>query len=224
MANYLIISDTHIGDIHTNKNLPKLFNLLETYALKEYVLILNGDTLDFAKMLAFDERHKQFFKILKKFQKVIYIEGNHDWFLTGLGDVVPNIVFVKDLYLYLNDKMIHIIHGHQYDKSVMKFPRLTRLLIKMNKWIEHLFGFDIQHWFKQTAFAHKWLVEKQERRLIRKELVANILITGHTHSACQKEINNIMYYNTGNWIENNQCCYILIEDNAIFLKQGEQDD
>jgi UDP-2,3-diacylglucosamine pyrophosphatase LpxH len=209
----LVISDAHIGDYHANRNLPRLFSILKKYANSNCTLVLNGDTFDFAKLLEFDERHRLFFSIIAGYGKVICLEGNHDWFLSGLQDVLPGVSFRKELILNLQDNIVHIHHGHQADRFISKWPRFTRCLIRVNHWFEKLTGVDLQHWFWKTWLVQRFLLRRQERRLIRAERVANIVIAGHTHQPCVRREGSVMYYNTGDWVEKNHGAYLMIDDN-----------
>ena len=211
---HLVISDTHIGDRQSNKNLPKLFTLLEDYSKKENCnLVLNGDIFDFAKTLAFDERHRIFLSLIQKYENVTYIEGNHDWFVSGLRDVLP-ISFKKCVLLKLENKIIRISHGHQTDRMVMNMPKLNRFLVKINSWFHDCSGIDVQHAARKTWLVQKLLLQRQENRLIRLEKVANVVIAGHTHRPCEREYKGIMYYNTGDWVEKDHCSYVTISDNS----------
>jgi UDP-2,3-diacylglucosamine pyrophosphatase LpxH len=221
---YLILSDLHIGDKHANKFLPGLFDLLESFSKMDYHLILNGDIFDFVKCLNFDERHRTFLSIIQKYKSVIYIEGNHDWFISGIEDALPHISFKKELLLKFNNKIIRIIHGHQTDKWATKRAKLTRFLIKLNDWIYKLINIDIQHWVRKTWLVQKFFLKRQERRLIRNESVANIIIAGHTHRPCVRNEDGTLYYNTGDWVEKNHSAYITIDnDGNIELTRYKQE-
>jgi len=211
---YLIISDVHVGDRHSNKFLPGLFSILEKYSQYENChLILNGDIIDFAKTPNFDERHRILFTLIGKFHKITYIEGNHDWFVAGLKDVIPCISFKHELLLRLDNKIIRIVHGHQTDKWASKYSRFNRFLIRVNRWIYDLINIDIQHKLRSTWLVQKFLLERQEKKLIRKENIANVLIAGHTHRPCVREYDGILYYNTGDWVEADHRAFVIIDDN-----------
>jgi len=209
---WLVLSDIHLGDDRSNINLPKLFSLLNHYSKLNCNLILNGDILDLARNLHFDIRHRIFFQILQKFKKVIYIEGNHDWFLSGLHCCFPKIEFTKELILDINNLKIKINHGHQADVLVYGFPILTRLCIKLNSWIYKIFKFDTQKYIRKTRLA-KFLLEKQIKKILQNE-TSNVLISGHTHFPRCERIKNVLYCNTGDWLEEQNCCYIIIKDDG----------
>lgn len=211
---WLIISDTHVGDRQANINLPSLLSLLEDFSQKDCTLVLNGDIFDFSKLLQFDERHRVFLSAIQRFEKVIYIEGNHDWFVSGLQDVIPCVSFKKEMILRINNKIIKIAHGHQTDSAVMNHPKLARTLTRINKWIYELIGIDLQHSLRKTWLVQKFLLQRQEKKLVRMETQANVIIAGHTHRPCARKIYNTSYYNTGDWVEKSHRAYVLIHDDG----------
>ena len=214
---WLVLSDIHIGDKHSDSQLPKLFSLLEEFSNKGHTLVLNGDIFDFAKTLGFDERHRIFLSLIQKYNEVIYIEGNHDWFVSGLQDTFPKITFKKELLLHLENKIVRITHGHQTDNFVKKMPRINRLLVKLNSWFYDIFGLDIQHHARKTWLVQNLMLKRQEKKLVHREKVANVIISGHTHRPCFHEKYGNPYYNTGDWVEKDHCTYVLIENNEIEL-------
>lgn len=211
---WLVISDTHIGDKHANINLQKLYSLLEEFSTYNYDLVLNGDIFDFAKHLEFDERHRTFLKIIQKYKKIIYIEGNHDYFLTGLADVIPNILFKKELLLFFGNKIVKITHGHQTDIGVVWFPRITRCLTRLNAWFYNITGIDLQHRIRQIKWVKRLFTDKQAKKLMRREKVADILIAGHIHLPGVHYEYGIEYYNTGDWVEKDHCHYLTIDEDS----------
>ena len=211
---WFVISDTHIGDRQANKNLPKLFNLLEEFSDKQNVLVLNGDIFDLAKSLYFDERHRVFLSLANNFKETIYIIGNHDWFLGGLQNAIPGISFKTEHRLRINHNIIRITHGHQTDRCVTHFPKINRFLVMFNSWLYDLSGFDIQHAFRHTWLVQKFLLERQENKLLRAEKTANVVIAGHTHRPCIRKKYGVQYYNTGDWVEENHAAYVTIDDNG----------
>lgn len=212
---YIIFSDIHLGDINSDKNLPKLFELLKTFP-KEYKLIFNGDTFDLVKNLSFDERHREFLKIIQEFNEVYFIVGNHDWIIEGLRDIFLKIKILPELNLELNDNIIKIIHGHQADTLSSKLAVFDRFLIRLNLFIYKLIKIDIQLKIKNFSYIKK-LLQSQEKKLVEKELLADIIIAGHTH--CPKIVNygDVIYYNTGDWV-NLENYYILLDKDIKFIK------
>ncbi len=94
---FLVLSDIHIGDDIVNGKLDKIFALIELYASTNNHIILNGDIFDLAKVLEFDDRHREFLSCLKNYGRITYIEGNHDWFMAGLDGYFGPIEIKKEL-------------------------------------------------------------------------------------------------------------------------------
>lgn len=210
---HIIIGDTHIGDDRTNDNLPKLFLFLEKISKTNCSLILNGDIIDFARYLGFDERHRMFFKLLSKFKDIVYISGNHDWIIGGLKDCMPNVSFVDNFELNAYNKRIKILHGHQIDFFAKRWPIVSKIIIKLNSIFYKLTGVDIERKIKGMRIFKKYFFDKQEDKLItkyRKDF--DILISGHTHNCKNIYEENFIYMNPGDWIDD--CSYIMI-DNGI---------
>lgn len=212
---YVVFSDIHIGDINSDKNLPKLFQLLNNFP-KEYKLIFNGDTFELVKNLSFDERHAEFLKIIQKFDEVYFIIGNHDWLLNGLQNVFQKVKILPELNLELNNNIIKIIHGHQSDLLVSKFELFDRFLVRLNFLIYKLIKIDIQLKIKSCSCIKK-LLKSQEKKLVEKYLLADIIIAGHTHCAKIENYGEVIYYNTGDWV-NLENYYILLDKDIKFIK------
>lgn len=213
---YVVISDTHIGDRQANKNLPVLFNFLEKLD-KNITLVLNGDIIDFSKTFYFDERHRIFLRIIQKFNKVIYIEGNHDWFVSGLKDVFPKLIFKKQLLININSKLIRIFHGHTLDFFCSKFPRFVRSMTIFSDWVYKYTGINFQGLFYKHI--QKYFLKMKARKITRLEMCANIIITGHTHFPQKMVINNVDFYNSGDWLDSkNTACVIIDDTGEIKLK------
>jgi len=201
---WIIISDTHIGDIHADHSLEKLFSFL--YSLPTTInLVLNGDIIDIAKHSTFDDRHTKFFSILQRFKKVIYLQGNHDWKLSKLP-TLSNISYQNELIIK-KDKIILIKHGHVptlFDASI-------RFFIRTNKWIYKIFKINFQHVFGKLL--SKSMLKRQEKYITSKAN-ADILITGHTHAPKIQKLHNKIYINTGDWVNEKHRYYAIIDDNG----------
>lgn len=210
---WVVISDTHIGDKHADEFLPKLFDILREYSYHGFSLILNGDIFDFSKNLIIDDRHREFISIIKNFKEVVYIEGNHDWFISGFDNTIPNFSFKKSFDLKVNNKLIKIIHGHQADNFVVKIPKLNRFLVRINNWIYEKIGIDVQHFFRNTKFVGKML-KKQESKLIEMMKSADVILAGHTHRLGSREESGVLYYNTGDWVEKDHGAIAIVDNNG----------
>ncbi len=146
---YLILSDLHIGDGTAKDDFEydeELSNLLDSYKSKDTVLVLNGDILEIVETKRVKEHGlKPFFKLVEdlepeviedivknhekvfksfrdfsKISKIIYVVGNHDYYLLKnerlkekLLEFVDNVEIVP--FYYINEIATLIMHGNQFD-------------------------------------------------------------------------------------------------------------
>jgi UDP-2,3-diacylglucosamine pyrophosphatase LpxH len=213
---YLVINDTHIGDRHSDKNLDKLYRLLEYHSqYPEVELILNGDIVDFSKNPRMDSRHFIFFRLLNKFASVYYILGNHD---PAADEVAARVLHLKvhpGLTLQSGNKQIAICHGHQFDWTVTYFPTFLKWLTRLNAWIDDKTHLDLQRLVHKGPYVQNCLIPREVKKACNTvQDKADILICGHTHKLEISQHNNLMYYNTGSWV-NSTCAYLTIFDGSI---------
>lgn len=218
----LILSDTHIGDDRGDRNLASLFKVIEQSAAPDSHLILNGDIFDLASCLSMDSRHVEFIEAARLHGHVTYIQGNHDWIIKGFGDVLSkDIEFLSELRFEVGGRKFRVLHGHQYDFVANRLPRLNRFIIRLNHTIHRLSGADLQIVLRDTAIG-KWMLRRQEQRLIRKEKWADVVIAGHTHNPSVTQCGKKLYINTGDWVERPNRSYAVVEeDGSVELRRLE---
>lgn len=146
MAEHIfLISDIHIGNPGFINEKP-LLEFLDYVKKESGALVINGDFLDFQQgpqekiLLDFDEVLSKLIDLVRNDIKVWYVVGNHDIGLRNfsvISDFV-NIVY-PSIRLELGGRIVHIEHGHLFDKYYEKIPRLynlgSRLLgLMLRKW------------------------------------------------------------------------------------------
>ncbi len=146
---YLILSDLHIGDGSSKDDFHydrELTELLERYTDEEVSLILNGDAFEILEsecvkslgLIPFEElvkkicpeiideiekNHPLVFQSLRNFSKsheIIYITGNHDYYiLKNIGlkkKILEKFEKIRILpFFYIEDLSTLVIHGNQFD-------------------------------------------------------------------------------------------------------------
>ena len=93
----LIISDIHIGSLHSKES--KLHKLLNSIEFDE--IILAGDIIDFIRVPTFTEHTAELFQTIANLnrdkKRIIYIVGNHDIaFNKFVGKTVAGIEFMEE--------------------------------------------------------------------------------------------------------------------------------
>jgi len=175
-------------------------------------------------------------KLLQKSRKggtkIIWIGGNHDDFLTpflgGFGELID--IQREDLYRSISGKSFVVLHGHQFDTITARWRRLAKsaaflydTMIVVNRWINYLRKklrmrpWSMSKYIKTKAKNSVNVISGYEDAVstyaARKK--ADGIITGHLHIPALEEKPHLLYFNTGDFIED--CTAILEDFNGKFL-------
>lgn len=228
----LFISDVHLG---TSKcQADKLLNVLRDYEFERLIIV--GDFIDLTsikKKFYWKPDHSTVIqKILRSSRKgvdVIYILGNHDYYLRGLiseENINLGNILICDEYYYetkLGEK-IYICHGDQFDGFIRLHPFLYvlgdwayEMSFKINKWynkIRKFFG--LQYWSlsqylksrvkNAISFINDFKILSFKTV---KEKNCDSIMIGHIHTPAIEKNEDWTYYNTGDFCES---CSFLYED------------
>ena len=228
----LFISDVHLGTRKSNAN--KLLEVFKMYEFEELIIV--GDFIDLTalnKKFYWKEDHstviQKILKLSRKKTKVVYILGNHDYFLRGLikeGNINLGDVEICDRKIYktIKGESIYICHGDQFDG----FVRLHPFLYAIGDWAYEL-SFkinEIYNFFRKIFGLRYWSLSKYLKNNVKdaisfindfkklammqiKDVNCDSIMIGHIHTAEISKIEDKNYYNTGDFCES--CSYI-IED------------
>lgn len=212
----LFISDCHLGFSHSSYE--KLMTLIKNVEC-EYLYIV-GDFIDgWALKRNFKWRSENnviFQKILRlnrKGTKVFYVWGNHDDFLEHFdGDSLgKNIEIVRETHhVTLKGEKLLILHGDKFDGLISKNKWISVFgsilydySISLNK-ITRFFEFSLSKYLKVKSKEATKYITSYEKCLSDycKSTNCDSVVCGHIHVPEIKKMNDIMYYNCGDWIEN----------------------
>ena len=220
-----------ISDLHLNTQFCQAEIL--TQLLKDYQsdnLFLVGDILDlYVKGINLPKTQINVIrKILTKAKRgtnVVYILGNHDDSLKELLDYEINIEGIKIVKEYVyetNDKHILLTHGHIADLPIVSHLYMLgdfcyTLLLHLNSifnWFRKKLGlkyFSLSQKIKNNVKDAIKFIENYEDCIIKhtKSNNCSAVISGHIHNAEIKLIDNIVYMNTGDFVES---CTAIVED------------
>ncbi|MFZ6012688.1 MAG: UDP-2,3-diacylglucosamine diphosphatase [Bacteroidota bacterium] len=220
----VILSDIHLGTYGCHAE--ELLRYLKTIRPKK--LILNGDIID---MWQFSKRywpksHMQVVKhittLLAKNTKIIYLTGNHDEMLRKFaGFKLGSFQIDNKLVLRLNGKRAWIFHGDVFDVTMKYSKWLAKLgafgydtLIVINtfvNWILTQFGREKISLSKRVKDSVKSAVKfindfEKTAAGIAIENGYDYVICGHIHQPEYRKIHTekgeVIYLNSGDWIEN----------------------
>lgn len=219
-----VISDTHLGTYGCRAE--ELLTYLKS--IEPSRLILNGDIIDAwqFKKKYFPASHWEIIERILQLANsgtiVYYLTGNHDEILRRFQDLDLGTIRLRNqLELRLHNKTYWFFHGDVFDASVLISPFLASLggkgydlLIRINTWINRwreIFGYS------KISFAHKVkrsvkhavkFVSDFEKQAIRMGIKKGVdgVVCGHIHQPCietvQHDGHEIVYMNSGDWIEN----------------------
>ena len=239
----LFISDIHLG---TKKSKPdKLLEIFDKYKFKKLVII--GDFIDLtslSKKIYWENNHSKVIqKILKYSRKkveVVYILGNHDYYLRELikdGNINLGKIEICNEHIHqtIKGERIYICHGDQFDGVVALNPILYRLgdwayelsfkLSRLYNKIRRIMG--MQNWSLSKYLKSKVknlisFVNDFKTISVKKieDTECNSIMIGHIHTP-EIILGEHNYYNTGDFCES---CSCIIEDNKGNIKLIMCDD
>jgi UDP-2,3-diacylglucosamine pyrophosphatase LpxH len=217
----LIISDVHLGT--KGSKAKELVKFLKKLSCEK--LILNGDIIDgwqLKKYGRWKRKHTRFFnRILKMMEdsqtEVIYLRGNHDDFLDQiLPFQVGNLSIQRDYIHDSGNKKYYITHGDIFDSITTNLKWVAKLgdmgytfLLWLNRQYNHyrrrkgLPYYSLSQVVKSKVKSAVSYVDDFEVQLaaIAKLKHCDGIICGHIHQPAIKQIDDITYMNSGDWVE-----------------------
>ncbi len=218
----IVLSDIHLG---TNGSKAKeVAEFLKQYRCER--LILNGDIIDgwqLKKYGNWKKKHTTFFRVVLKMMdkydtKVIYLRGNHDDFLDQILPLVVGKQFQirRDYILKSGEKQFYVTHGDIFDSITTNMKWLAHLgdlgytfLLWLNKnynqyreW-KGLPYYSLSQIIKQKVkMAVNYVTDFEDKLAeLARAKGCDGIICGHIHQPAIREINGILYLNSGDWVE-----------------------
>ncbi len=225
----IVVSDIHLGSKFSKVN--EVIDFLNHNSCE--TLILNGDIIDgWAIMRGMRKkwlkRHTDFARLIIELQektKIYYLRGNHDDFINRLFPLkLANISLVDNLVYKSNGKSYYVFHGDVFDNVTTGFKWMAKLgdiayniLLRINQIYNKMrtrqgleyrsISSSIKQSVKKMVSKHSHF-EKQVAEMARKNNCEGA-ICGHIHRPEISQMNDILYLNSGDWVESLSA---LIED------------
>lgn len=218
----IILSDIHLGS--SGSKAKEVNEFLKTNSCDQ--LILNGDIIDgwqLKKGGAWKKKHTSFFRAVLKMMdnydtEVIYLRGNHDDFLSQIIPFKIGKQFsIRNDYQFQSfDKKYLVIHGDIFDSITSQMKWLAYMgdigytfLLWINKWYNTYREwrgkpyYSLSQTIKQKVKLAVNFISDFEEKLSELALAkgADGVICGHIHKAEIKQIGEILYLNSGDWVE-----------------------
>ena len=212
----IVISDVHIGsNSYNGKELASFLNRAEYDQL-----ILAGDIIDFIKIPTFTDSFIDIFEAIDFSKEIIYVVGNHELSLKRLvGKSFKNIKFVKEYEFVDNGRRFRVEHGDQYEKGIVHYDFLMKVISIVHDWIERAFNIDLATWYVERKLKKRKL--RRIWDILKWNDDVDVIIMGHSHHPeaiiwvdNKQQIKT--YVNSGDWVSNQS--WVLIEDGVVRLK------
>jgi len=251
----IIISDVHLGS--EGSKAKEVTAFLKSVTCE--TLILNGDIIDgwqLKKGGSWKKKHTAFFRVVLKMieyqhTKVIYLRGNHDDFL---DQIIPfslgkSFTIQRDFILESGTKRFLITHGDIFDSVTSKMKWLAylgdvgyTLLLSMNKIYNQyrswrgLAYYSFSQRIKQRVKEAVNYVSDFEEKIteLAKANHCEGIICGHIHKPDIRQVNDILYMNSGDWVEsmtalvedhsNNWDLLFFLRENSIQIIEEDSDE
>jgi len=217
----LVISDVHLGTRGSRSR--ELVRFLKTCTFDR--LIMNGDIIDgwqLQRSGKWKKQHTRFFKLLMKWLRdtelqVIYVRGNHDDFLDQiLPFEIGNFHIVRDFEFESFGKRYLVVHGDLFDPVTQNIKWLSHLgdwgytlLLNINRFYNHyrrkkgLPYYSLSRDIKMRVKSAVSFIGKFETCLVDYAKIrnCNAVICGHIHTPAIRQMGDILYLNSGDWVE-----------------------
>lgn len=217
----IFISDVHLG--FTDSKIEEVCDFLRhTYCEK---IVLNGDIIDgwhLKRWGKWRQEHTQFFRlILKKMEKddteVILIRGNHDDFLWRVMPLDFGKLSICNEHMHETPQGKYVcVHGDGFDAVSTRYKAVAVLgafgysaLLRLNRTynrLRELRGkpyYSLSKKVKARVKSAVSFVGKYEAQLqaFARQRNCDGIICGHIHTPADKQIDDIHYLNSGDWVE-----------------------
>jgi len=226
----IVLSDIHLGT--SGSKALEVTNFIRENKCER--LILNGDIIDgwqLKKYGTWKKKHTAFLRAIlrvieKNDTKVFYIRGNHDDFLDQFlhFEVGPNFKIIREMVVHSGVNKFYVTHGDVFD-----------LVTNKAKWLAHIgdAGYTFLLWLNKQYNKYRtsqgkpyYTLSQKVKNSIKmavnyvsdfeeqlsemaKSKNCNGIICGHIHHPVIKVIDEIIYMNSGDWVENKTA---LVED------------
>jgi UDP-2,3-diacylglucosamine pyrophosphatase LpxH len=222
-----------ISDVHLGTRGAQSEALLEFLRTNEFeTLYVVGDLIDvwsLRRSRYWPQLHNDVIQKLlragRKGTRIIYIPGNHDEFVSGFhGNFGAITVAPRAIHTAADGRRLLVIHGHELDAVVQNIKWVALLgdigyqwLLALNAPLNRfrrLFGYG---YWSLSAYAKRKVknavnfIGKFEEAIVRfaREDRVHGVVCGHIHSPAIRQIEEVMYYNCGDWVESHSA---LVED------------
>jgi UDP-2,3-diacylglucosamine pyrophosphatase LpxH len=217
----LFLSDIHLGTKNCQAEL--LLEFLARYEAETIYLV--GDIVDFWRIKRaahWPQSHNDIIQNLlrrvRRGVRMVYLPGNHDEVLRSYcGQTFGGIELVDTIVHIAGDgRRVLVIHGDQFDVVV----HYAKWLALLGDWAytAALWTNTRLNWARRRAGMQYWSLSAFLKRKVKQAVNfigdfenalvaearkqnADVVVCGHIHHVAAREIDGVLYLNTGDWVE-----------------------
>jgi UDP-2,3-diacylglucosamine pyrophosphatase LpxH len=222
------ISDIHLGTRGCNAEL--LIDFLDTTDSETMYLV--GDIVDgwrLKKKLYWPTAHNDIvWRILKRARRgtrIVYLPGNHDEVFRQFSGLNFGGVHIERAAVHVtaDGRRLLVMHGDEFDAVMLAHRWLAfvgdaaySLLMGLNRWLNAARRrLGLPYWSLSKMAKHKVknavaFISAFEDVVARAAAGRGVdgVVCGHIHTAEMRDLEGIVYYNDGDWVES---CTALVE-------------
>lgn len=218
----VVLSDIHMGSkwSHTEE----VIEFLEGVSAER--IILAGDIIDGWHLLRSRKKWKRHYNdfltvLLDKYMdhgvEIVYIRGNHDDFLDMVVPFVFRRFAIEKEYIFEScGKRYFVFHGDSFDSVTSSARWVSKLGDKIYGWLlqinRHYNDYRRRHgkdYFSVAKFMKSWVKNIISKHSgfdanivsLAKRKGCDAVICGHIHEPEIRMIDDILYLNSGDWVE-----------------------
>lgn len=217
----LFVSDLHLGCRHADAK--GFLKLLDQYEPSQLYIV--GDFIDGWKLRRRWHWEPTYTRILRRLleltlsgMRICYAPGNHDDFFREFFVELGNVEVADEFIHPMTDgRSLLVLHGDRFDRIETGAPWISKAacfaydaLLTANKWYHHFFGSP-----RTRPYAVSGAVKRAVKRVVNfvsdfetriashaTESGCHGVVCGHIHSPAIARMQDILYCNTGDWLEN----------------------
>jgi UDP-2,3-diacylglucosamine pyrophosphatase LpxH len=228
----LVVSDLHVGNPYSTAT-RTLGEFFEYAASGGYNLCINGDGFEilqarFASLAAESATVlRGIRRLIERGLSVLYVVGNHDIALENFLTAWSGIHITPFLNVTSGDKRIRVEHGHLYDPSFMRSPRLYEWLTRAAGPFLHFYPDVYRLWahYEELRYRLQLRLSGERQQSVYHEAAQMLLrrgfdavVFGHTHQSEDVALGpEGRYLNCGTWVRGGS--FVEIDHGQLTLRR-----
>lgn len=223
----IFISDVHLGTRGCKAEF--LLDFLQAHAPETLYLV--GDIVDawaLKRSWYWEPSHdavvNEILAMVRRGTRVIYVPGNHDEMLRDhLGSYSGVEVVREAVHETADGRRLLVIHGDEHDAVVRGARWLAHVgdwgyqaAVSANHWLNHARRLTGRPYWSLAGFLKRNVKEaltfvgdfERSVALQARDRGFDGVVCGHIHAAAMREVEGVLYYNDGDWVDS---CTALVE-------------